>query len=382
MSTIFHFIANVLGETFALLLDASPYILFGILVAGLLKVFLSTDYVARNLGKGRFKPVFKAALLGIPIPLCSCGVLPAAASLRKQGAGRGAVTAFLISTPESGVDSIAVSWALLDPIMTIARPVTAFFTAIAAGIFQSIAGEKEEVHPAEIDNSCVIDGCCDGRDCDPVEHGRHHTMFEKLAGGMKYAFGELWGDLAGWFAVGLILAGVITAVIPDEVVTSYLGGGIWAMLLMLLAGIPLYICATASTPVAAALILKGVSPGAALVFLLVGPATNMASLSMLVGMLGKRSVGIYLGAIAAVSVAAGLAVDLIYDMYQITAKAEVGQAAEFIPVPVQYAAALVLIIISLKPLARSADGWMRKINPSKAETAAHQCCSEGCDKEG
>jgi uncharacterized membrane protein YraQ (UPF0718 family) len=379
MYTIYNFITAVVRETFSLLLDASPYILFGILVAGLLKMFLSTEYVARNLGVGRFKPVFKAALLGIPIPLCSCGVLPAAASLRKQGAGRGAVTAFLISTPESGVDSIAVSWALLDPIMTVARPVAAFLTAIAAGISQGFIGQEEEAETVNIDNSCAVDGCCDGTDCDPVQHSSHHTLPEKLTGGMKYAFGELWADLAGWFAVGLILAGIITAAIPDEFVTSYLGGGLGAMLLMLLAGVPLYICATASTPVAAALILKGVSPGAALVFLLVGPATNIASLSVLVGMLGKRSTAIYLGAIAAVSVAGGLAVDLIYDMYQITAKATVGQAAEFMPVPVQYAAALVLIVISLKPVARSAGGWIKKMNPSKVETSDERCCSGGCD---
>jgi len=377
MNTIIHFTTSVLSETWALLLDSSPYILFGILIAGLLRMFLSTDYVARNLGEGRFKPVLKAALLGIPIPLCSCGVLPAAASLRKQGASRGATTAFLISTPESGVDSIAISWALLDPIMTVARPLVAFVTAFAAGISQTIFGGAEDLKESSIDNSCALDGCCDGEDCDPVEHNNHHSLSEKLSGGLKYAFGELWGDLAGWFAVGLLLAGIISALVPDELVASYLGGGLSAMLLMLVIGVPLYICATASTPIAAALILKGVSPGAALVFLLVGPATNVASLSVLVGMLGKRSVVIYLGAIAVVSVMAGLLVDLIYTMSGITAKAAVGQAAELIPAPVQYVAAMVLILISIKPLTRSVRGRNKNTGTPVAKQTASACGCEG-----
>ena len=378
MNSTIHFIYSVLNETFSLLLASSPYILFGILVAGFLRMFLSTDYVARNLGEGRFKPVLKAALLGVPIPLCSCGVLPAAASLKKQGASNGAATAFLISTPESGIDSIAISWALLDPIMTVARPVVAFITAFTAGVSESLFGVSNR--KIKVDNSCAVDRCCDGEACEPAEHANHHSLPEKLVAGMKYAFGELWGDLAGWFAVGLVLAGFITTFIPDDMVTAYLGGGVVAMVLMLLVGIPLYICATASTPVAAALILKGVSPGAALVFLLVGPATNVASLSVLVGILGKRAVVIYLGAIAVVSVLAGLVVDIVYSISGITAKATVGQAAEIIPAPVQYLAALVLITISLMPLARSARGWMEKMKPGEKMAAPSASgCDHGCE---
>ena len=241
-------------------------------------------------------------------------------------------------------------------------------------------GGVEDLKEEDIDNSCSVDGCCDGENCEPVEHNNHHSLAEKLSGGLKYAFGELWGDLAGWFAVGLLLAGVITALVPDELITSYLGEGLSAMLLMLLVGIPLYICATASTPIAAALILKGVSPGAALVFLLVGPATNIASLSVLVGLLGKRAVGIYLGAIAVVSVLAGLALDWIYGLSGITAKAAVGQAAELIPAPFQYAATLILIVISVKPLARSFRGLMEKVRPAMKQTLVSGCgCEGGCE---
>ncbi len=153
------------------------------------------------------------------------------------------------------------------------------------------------------DLSCPVDNCCDGVDCLPEVHRGHHTFFDKLKAGFRYALFELWGDIAPWFLLGLLLAGVITALIPSDLMTRYLGGGLPAMLIMLAVGIPLYICATASTPIAAALILKGVSPGAALVFLLTGPATNVTSLTVLFGLLGKRATAIYLASIAVVSVA-------------------------------------------------------------------------------
>ena len=378
MINILDLVMQILSETWALLLDSSPYIIFGIMVAGLLKMFLSTDYVVKNLGEGKVMPVIKASLLGIPIPLCSCGVLPAAASLRKQGASKGATAAFLISTPESGVDSIAVSWALLDPIMTVARPVVAFVTATVAGLAESLLGGPEGIEEREVDSSCSVDGCCDGNDCDPVDHSNHHSFREKVITGMKYAFGELWSDLAGWFAVGLLLAGIVTALVPEQFITSALGGGLASMLIMLAVGVPLYICATASTPIAAALILKGVSPGAALVFLLVGPATNIASLTVLTGLLGKRAVAIYLTSIAGVSVIAGLLLDALYATSGISAQAVVGQAAEMIPAPVQLVAALFLIVISIRPIISPIKGWLIKMMPARDSAGSSDC---GCKPE-
>ncbi len=309
---------TILGESWHLLREASVYILFGMLVGGLLKVFLNPSFVAAHLGRGKFSSVIKAALFGIPIPLCSCGVLPAAASLKKQGANSGATTAFLISTPESGVDSIAITYALLDPIMTVARPVAAFVTAVAAGFAENILkSQKEEDWVRVVDRSCPVDGCCDGEECPPEEHARHHSLREKLWAGLRYTVDDLWGDLAGWFFAGLLLAGVIAALIPREIMATYLGGGLQSMLIMLLVGIPMYICATASTPVAAALILKGVSPGAALVFLLVGPATNVTSLSVLFGILGKRATFIYLAALSLFAVVSGLVLDYVYNVFGI-----------------------------------------------------------------
>ena len=369
------FIFNVIASSWEMLLDSSVYILFGIVVGGMLKMFLSTEYVVRHLGKDRFSSVIKAALFGIPIPLCSCGVLPAAAALKKQGANNGATTAFLISTPESGVDSIAITYALLDPILTVARPVAAFLTAFTAGFAENLFNPPTQKSETHAETSCQADNCCDSSDCSPEEHRNHHTYLDKIKAGIGYAVGELWGDLASWFFIGIILAGVITTLLPVEVIESYLGGGLSSMLLMLVIGIPLYICATASTPIAAAFILKGVSPGTALVFLLVGPATNITSLSILIGLLGKRATSFYLASIALVSVLCGLALDMVYIRMGISAAAIVGQAAEIIPVSIQLTAALFLIVISIKPVWRKMSSVLLKINRKKQ---GNECsCSSG-----
>ncbi len=351
------FFYSILLASWDLLQQASIYILFGLLIGGLLKVFLSPAYVASHLGSGRFSSVFKAALFGIPIPLCSCGVLPAAASLKKQGANNGATTAFLISTPESGIDSISITWALLDPLMTIARPVSAFISAFVAGIAENFLSPPDQADQAKPDLSCPIDNCCDGVDCPPEVHKQHHSFFEKCKVGLRYAATDLWADLAGWFFVGILLAGVITVLVPDDMVSRYLGGGFSSMLLMLAFGIPLYICATASTPIAAAFIMKGVSPGTALVFLLVGPATNITSLSVLIGLLGKRATALYLTSIAVVSVLCGLALDAIYLGLGISAVAAVGQAAEVLPHWLMLAATLLLLVLSVRPLYSIILGW-------------------------
>ncbi len=371
-----NFITDVFLASWDMLQQASIYILFGLLVGGMLKMFLSPAYVAAHLGSGRLSSVFKAALLGIPIPLCSCGVLPAATSLKKQGANNGATTAFLISTPESGVDSISITWALLDPIMTVARPISAFISAFAAGCAENFFNPPDKTQQASPDLSCPIDNCCDGTDCSPDEHKHHHSLFEKLKIGTRYAATDLWADLAGWFFVGILLAGLISVLVPDAVIVKYLGGGIGSMLLMLTFGIPLYICATASTPIAAAFIMKGVSPGTALVFLLVGPATNVTSLSVLVGLLGKRATVLYLTSIAVVSVLCGLAVDAIYLSFGISAVAAVGQAAEVLPGWLMLSATLLLLALSVRPLYAIVLGWFGKGDGCGCGTDS---CSTGDD---
>ncbi len=368
-------LVEILTEAWELLRESSIYVLFGIFVAGLMRVFVRPEAVSRHLGKGKVTSVLKAAALGVPVPLCSCGVLPAAVSLKRQGASNGATTAFLISTPESGVDSIALTYALLDPVMTVARPVAAFATAAVAGIAENMLGAEKDEKSVQPDLHCTVDNCCDGVDCLPEVHKSHHTFFEKLKAGFSYALFELWEDIASWFLLGLVLAGVITALIPSDLLAKHLGGGLPAMLIMLAVGIPLYICATASTPIAAALILKGVSPGAALVFLLAGPATNVTSLTVLFGLLGKRATAIYLASIAVVSVACGLALDQVYAFFGISAQAVAGQAAEIIPLWVQVAGALALLAMSAGPVYRSLRSWVGRL---RGQPHAETCnCAPG-----
>lgn len=358
-------VLNILLQSWNILLESSVFILFGLIVSGLLRVFLNPGSVSRHLGQGRFKSVFKASLMGIPIPLCSCGVLPAAAALKKQGANNGAVTSFLISTPESGVDSIAITYALMDPIMTVVRPVAAFVTAFAAGISENLLGKPDTTRPIVPDLSCPVDGCCDGQNCRPEVHRNHHRFGEKIKAGFQFAFTDVWADLAVWFLFGLLLSGIITVMIPESVFSRYMGGGIGSMLIMLGVGIPIYICATASTPIAATLILQGVSPGAALVFLMTGPATNVTSLTVLVRVLGRRATGIYLAAIAICAVGFGLLVDWIYKALGVSAQAVVGHAGEAIPHTVELAGAILILALSVNPVWTFVRSRLAKPAPAK-----------------
>ena len=278
-------------------------------------------------------------------------MLPAAASLKRQGANKGAVTAFLISTPESGADSIAITYALLDPILTVVRPVAALVSGIVAGFVENIwFWKQDDGDPRAIDRSCPVDNCCDGVECPEEIHKHHHTLGEKFMAGLRYGYREAWGDIVGWFFIGLLIAAVITALVPDNLMATLLGGGLSSMLVMLIVGIPMYICATASTPVAAALIMKGVSPGAALVFLLVGPATNVTSLFVLNGILGKRSTAMYLIVLSGCAVLFGLGLDALYAGLGISARAILGEASDFLPESVKLVAALILLAISVQPL--------------------------------
>lgn len=354
------FILTTFQESWKLLNQASLYILFGIAVGGMLKIFLSPAYVTRHLGRGRYSSVFKAAILGIPIPLCSCSVLPAGASLKKQGANNGATMAFLIATPESGVDSISISWALLDPIMTVARPISAFISAFFAGIAENLfhppqADIQQKILPLHTSSSC-----CDDSTCTPEEHSQAKGFSTKILNGLHYAATELWGDLAGWFFVGIVMAGIVTTLLPETFFSQYLGGGLSSMLLMLLVGIPIYICATASTPIAAAFLAKGVSPGTALVFLLVGPATNITSLSVLIGILGKRATTLYLVMLSSVAVLCGLLLDFIYFSFNISILATIGQTAEILPQWLTLIATIFLLGLSIQPVMQIIRKWLGK----------------------
>jgi len=282
-------------------------VLLGFFVAGLLRAFLPEDFVAKHLGGRGVKSILKASAFGIPIPLCSCGVVPAAAGLKEQGAGKGAVASFLVSTPETGVDSIAVSYALLDPLMTVIRPVVSFFTAIAAGIAVSFTEGKQEEREIQGVSSSDSGSCCCGNNTQEKK-----TLAAKLKGGMAFVFTDLLNDIGKWFLFGVLLAGVISVFISPELLMKFAGNEYLSMIVMLAIAVPLYVCATASTPIAAALALKGISPGAALVFLLAGPATNVASLTVVSGILGKKATVVYLGVIIVLSFVAGVLVNHLY----------------------------------------------------------------------
>lgn len=293
---------GVLFACWRILAEAAPFVLLGFFAAGLLRALVPVEAVARHLGPKSFGAVLKASLFGIPLPLCSCGVIPAAVGLRRQGASKGAAAAFLVSVPETGVDSIAITWALLDPVMTVARPLAAFLTATVTGLLINRLPEEPVAGDAGSDAGC---GCAGGGE-------EKLPLWARLRAGLAYAFGDLLADIGRWLLLGIVLAGVITYFVPASLFSGPLGQGGASLLLMLVVGIPLYICASASTPIAAALVLKGLSPGAALVFLLAGPATNAANLAVVGRFWGRRATAVYLAAIAGCSLALGWLTNRFY----------------------------------------------------------------------
>jgi len=298
-------ITQILLAAWQVLCTSAPYMIFGLLMAGLLKAIIPDSFVSRHLGGKSAKAVIKASLLGVPLPLCSCGVVPVAASLKEQGAGPGPTTAFLISTPETGVDSIAITYALLDPIMTIIRPLAALITAISAGLLVNLLPVKPTAVP------CAPADCCCETACKP-QTTAGTPLRRAIPAGIRYAFGQLLSDIGPYLLAGIAIAGLITWLIPDGFVEQHLGSGITSMLIMLAAGIPLYVCASASTPVVAALALKGLSPGAALVFLMVGPATNAATITVIARLLGRPVAIMYVSVIALCALAMGMTVNVLY----------------------------------------------------------------------
>lgn len=333
-------IYEILKESWHIYLDVAIYMLFGFFIAGVLYVFFKTDKIKQTLGTGKIKPVILSALFGIPIPLCSCGVVPVATSLKKQGANNGAALSFMIATPESGVDSIAISWAMLDPIMTIIRPVAGFITAISTGIVQNFLGTEDT--PNKPDMKKEPGGCnCATNSC-TVTPQKNEILSVRLMNGLKYAYGELLTDIAKPFIIGIFIAGIITFFFPEDLMLWANNHKFLSMLIMLITGIPMYVCATSSTPIAAALILKGLNPGAALVFLLAGPATNAATITIVKNIFNTRALVIYLSMISLCSLAMGFWVDFVYDISGVQASAVVGQASELFPESIQLIAAAIL----------------------------------------
>jgi uncharacterized protein len=345
-------LSAVTSTTWTVFVQFAPFLFIGLILAGWLKILILPESVHKYLGRKSLKSAFTAALFGLPMPICSCGVVPLSLSLREKGAGRESNLAFLISTPETSVDTVAVTWGMLGPLMAIVRPITSLLTAMFAAVVSMIV--KEDPEPTSevlMGDSCgCSDGCCSTAkkpadsghdhdhgetvdcgldDCDALhEEGYHVVGFSGVWASMRgktgavpmgtlvrdanrYAFREMLDDISLWLVIGLILAGAIGALMPESWMENVPGGQFGGMVAMLLVGIPMYVCSVEATPIAAILIAKGLSAGAALVFMMAGPATNIATLVLISQAFGRRFTRIYLGSIIIVSFAAGLALNAL-----------------------------------------------------------------------
>lgn len=284
-----------LTSFFYLLAEMAPYLLLGFLIAGLLHVFVPRSLYTHYLGKNNLRSVLLAALFGVPLPLCSCGVIPTAMSMRREGASRAATVSFLISTPQTGVDSIAATASLIGWPFALIRPLVAFVTALFGGsLVATMTSEEGSVGATE-------------KGQEPTPQGAVARLWSAL----RYGFYTMIQDIGKWLVIGLLVAGAITVLLPDNFFTLWGDRPLVNMLLVLLISAPMYLCATGSVPIAAALMLKGLSPGAAFVLLMAGPATNMAAMLVIGKVLGRRTLGLYLLSILVGAIGFGLVIDYL-----------------------------------------------------------------------
>lgn len=284
-------------EIFELINSMAPYLLLGFLLAGMMHAFVPTGLYHRYLGGSSFRSVFNAALLGIPLPLCSCGVIPTAMSLRKEGASRGATVSFLIATPQTGIDSIIATYSLMGLPFALLRPFVALTTSLVGGCIVNKWDEKDTETNEETYH----------REVPEVQPAL--SFFEKVKSALHYAFVEMMQDIGKWLVIGLVVAGLITVFVPDSFFSVFAEKPLLSMLLVLTFAIPMYLCATGSIPIAVALMLKGLSPGTALVLLMAGPAVNFASLLVISKVMGRKTLGLYLFTIILCAIGFGLGID-------------------------------------------------------------------------
>ena len=461
-----------------LFLDSAPWLMLGLILAGLIKVFVPMAWMQKQLGGHGVKTVVKAALLGAPLPLCSCGVIPAAVGLRRSGASKAATTSFLVSTPETGVDSIAVSYVLLGPFMAIVRPIAAITSAVVAGLLvgrDDDDGKPASVKPEPIKpetmskatSSCCASqaksaetsvkiapaseaklapsvitelnanptqsSCC-GSDkkapikmtpmasngpslmsaapaavkmsisaepkpksascCAPAEpmvkstsccsepaqsvkpsddsgsccastqdlatELKAESVMSRVFTGLKYAANDLVRDTAIWLLVGLFFAALVQTYVPADFLAKW-GDGILAMLVMVIVSVPMYICATASTPIAAGLLLAGVSPGAVLVFMMAGPATNIATLGVVTKELGKRALLGYLGGVLGVALLAGMLVNYLVDTFNFVVMPQIGEQHQVLPYWLVATSGIILALLMAKVVFEKIPrSWLRR----------------------
>lgn len=371
-----------MDEILLLINEMSPYLLLGFLLAGLMHAFIPGRYYTRFLSKPTLGSVINAAIFGIPLPLCSCGVIPTAMSLRKEGASRGAVTSFLIATPQTGIDSIIATFSLMGVPFAVIRPIAALITAVLGGwmvnTFVSLRDRRAHREMAEgtivkteETETCTChchchenkaESCCLEGDSDDHHHHHHHsgehhhhsshhrhsshhhhsssaschchdrktpnTIGGKIVEALRYAFLDMMSDIGKWLVIGLVVAGLITIYVPDEVFTIFKDNTMASMILVLIISIPMYLCATGSIPIAVVLMLKGLTPGAALVLLMAGPACNMASILVIRKGLGFRTLVIYILSIVIGAVFFGCLIDWLQYSGMIDFTSRVSQTME------------------------------------------------------
>lgn len=295
------------ANNFLILLDAMAiYILIGLLIAGILKQLVPDDFVIKHLGKGSVSSVLKATLFGIPLPVCSCSVIPLAQGLRKEGASKGAVQSFLISTPITGVDSILATFSFFGLIFTIFRVVSSIIIAIIVGLIQNLV-EKE--NSSDKKNSDVIESCCSNSSCSSSSNIKKKFS---LKSAFSYAYVTLFTDMVKPLFIGLLLGALFTTFTPKEYTSILFENQILTYFVILIFAMPLYVCATASLPIAAAFILQGMSGGAAFIFLTAGPATSAITMSVIYKTLGKTSLIVYVSTIAVLSFVFAFIYDFLF----------------------------------------------------------------------
>ena len=328
MSAFLEILEKFVWQFFTLFSEMAPFLLLGFLLAGILHVWVPNHLYVPKISKPNFKSVLWSALFGVPLPICSCGVIPTSIALRKEGASKGASVSFLISTPATGVDSILATYSLLGGPFAILRPVAAFVTAMLGGVFTNLVtknepetgvaviGESHEHHHEhdhehhhEHHEGC----CCEGDHCscdhDDLDEHEKKSFAQKLKETFEYGFVNMIGDVSKWLIIGLLLGALIAAFVPNDFFLFLHEYPLLCMLVVLVLAMPMYTCATGSIPLALALVEKGVTPGAALVLLMAGPATSIASMLVVGKAFGKRTLAAYLVSIAFGAMFFGFIVD-------------------------------------------------------------------------
>lgn len=330
-----------------MLAEMAPYLLLGFGIAGVLYAFVPAGFYRRHLSRPGAWSVIKAALIGVPLPLCSCGVLPTAVSLRRNGASRGASASFLIATPQTGLDSIAATYSLFGPAFAIIRPVAALVTAFAGGMLVN----RE-------DRAC---GTGQDMDVDTIDAPSSDSFGGKILDALRYGYVEMVQNIGKWLITGLLIAAAITVFVPDGFFTYFAEYPLLAMIAVVAVAVPMYVCSTGSIPIALSLMLKGLSPGAAFVLLMAGPAANFASIIIVSKSLGKKAAAIYLGVIIAGAIAIGLCIDYLMPRGWFTMPLTAGHTHCHLQVGLFAGICSVILVILL------VNALIRKFTPDKSE---------------